>query len=174
MAHTGTLPVNPNRYVGNFPSNPFDELDPGSIDRSAEDQVAFYRLTPASFLDGLIQYQRQLSFRRLALERVIARIGRCNIPEFDRVVEYLRHLYRRNCKPKTICCVSSGLVIFLLFLQNRGTGRSRDGNAPGSGSLCRARARPGSFAKNDPHAFAGALCLFPIFIGQKDHSLGIA
>jgi len=54
------------------------------------------------------------------LDRVIERVMRHKVPGEELVLSYLQHMYRRNCRPKTICSTASSLTLILLFVKQRG------------------------------------------------------
>lgn len=59
--------------------------------------------------------------RRQAFDRVVNRVIGHKVPGQKHLLSYLQHMYRRNCRAKTICSSASSLVLFLLFIKQRGT-----------------------------------------------------
>ena len=55
------------------------------------------------------------------MDRVIKRVVRHKVPGEEHVLSYLQHMYRRNCRPKTICSTASSLALILLFVKQKGT-----------------------------------------------------
>jgi len=120
MNRTNLPPENPNRFVGCHPVSRFEELDPYWNEPSIESSIPCSRFTSASFYDGVIHWKQQPSLRRQALDRVMARVTRHQVPGEQHVLSYLQQKYRRNCRPKTICSTASSLVLFLLFIKQSG------------------------------------------------------
>jgi site-specific recombinase XerD len=87
---------------------------------SVDSSIPSSRFTPASFFDGVIHWKKQPTLRRKALNRVVARVVRHKVPGEEHVLSYLQHMYRRNCRPKTICSTASSLVLFLLLIKQKG------------------------------------------------------
>ena len=121
MSRTNSFLENPNHFVGCHPALPLEESYP-FLDGSADDRsIPINRFTSASFYDGILHWKKQTSVRRQALDRIIQRVMCHQIPGQDHVLSYLHHLYRRNCRPRTICTTATSLVFFLLFAKQRGT-----------------------------------------------------
>lgn len=110
-------PENPNHFVGCHPASRFEELDPSGNEPTVDSSIPSSRFTSASFYDGVILWKQQPTLRRQALDRVIGRVMRHKVPGEEHVLSYLQHMYRRNCRPRTICSTASSLVFFLLFLK---------------------------------------------------------
>jgi site-specific recombinase XerD len=113
-------PENPNYFVGCHPVSRLEEFNVSGDKSHAYSPVSPGRFTSASFYDGIIHWKKQPSLRRQALDRVIARVICHEVPGERHVLSYLQHMYRRNCRPKTICSTASSLVLFLLFIKQRG------------------------------------------------------
>ena len=111
---------NPNHFVGCHPISRIEEYDPFPNEPTDDSPIPFSRFTSASFYDGVIHWKQQPSLRRQALNRVIERVARYEVPGEEHVLSYLQHKYRRNCRPKTICSTASSLTLILLFVKQRG------------------------------------------------------
>ena len=120
MNRTNFPPENPNLFVGCHPVSRFKELDPYWSESTLDSSIPSSRFTSASFYDGVIHWKQQPTLRRQALDRIIARVIRHQVPGEGHVLSYLQQLYRRNCRPKTICSTASSLVLFLLFIKQSG------------------------------------------------------
>ena len=106
---------NPNHLLGNHPAYSLNEPAGNSW---AESPFVAGRLNSASFLNGVIVWQKRRSRRRKALDRVVARVEKRSLPGTDYVVRFLRQMYRHNCKAKTIDSTATSLVLFLQMLQS--------------------------------------------------------
>ena len=120
MTRINTPHDNPNHFVGCHPGSPIEELDPFPNKPTDGNSIPFSRFTSASFYDGVIHWKKQPSIRRQALDRVIKRVILHEVPGEKHVLSYLQHMYRRNCRPKTICSTASSLTHILLFVKQRG------------------------------------------------------
>jgi len=61
-----------------------------------------------------------ISSRLLLLERILGDISRRDIPGKEYFSEYMRHKYRRNCKPNTLRQAAGSLTQFLSFYRDAG------------------------------------------------------
>jgi len=120
MNRTNPPRENPNHFVGCHPSSRLEEIDSYLSEPVENSPIPSSRFTSASFYDGVIHWEKQPSLRRQALDRVIKRVVRQEIPGEEHVLSYLQHKYRRNCRPKTICSTASSLTLILLFVKQRG------------------------------------------------------
>jgi len=120
MNRTNPPRENPNHFVGCHPSSRLEEIDSYLSEPVENSPIPSSRFTSASFYDGVIHWEKQPSLRRQALDRVIERVVRQEIPGEEHVLSYLQHKYRRNCRPKTICSTASSLTLILLFVKQRG------------------------------------------------------
>ncbi len=120
MNRTNSPQENPNHFVGCHPASRLEELDSFRNEPAVDSSIPSGRFTSASFYDGIIHWKQQPSLRRQALERVTGRVMRHKVPGEEHVLSYLKHMYRRNCRPKTICSTASSLVFFLLFIKQNG------------------------------------------------------
>lgn len=120
MNRKNFLPENPNHFVGSHPVSRLEEINFCSVEPSSDSSIPFSRFSSASFFDGVIHWRQQLTLRRQALDRVLARVRGHQVPGEEYVLSYLQHMYRRNCRPKTICSTASSLVLFLLFIKQNG------------------------------------------------------
>jgi len=120
MTRTRSHQANPNHFVGCHPSLPLK--DNYFIPERPTDGgfIPFNRFTSASIRDGIAQWKKQPSLRRQAFDRVINRVIGHKVPGEKYLLSYLQYLYRRNCRPKTICLTASSLTFFLLFIKQRG------------------------------------------------------
>ncbi len=117
MNRTNSPQENPNRFTGCHPVSRLEELDSFQNEPAVDISIHSSRFTSASFYDGIILWQQQPSLRRQALDRIMGRVIRHNVPGEEHVVSYLQHMYRRNCRPNTICSTASCLVLFLVFIK---------------------------------------------------------
>ena len=120
MNRTNLPPENPNLFVGCHPVSRFEELDPYRSEPTLDSSIPSSRFTSASFYDGVIHWKQLPTLRRQALDRIIARVIRHQVPGEGHVLSYLQQLYRRNCRSRTICTSASSLVFFLLFIKQSG------------------------------------------------------
>jgi len=120
MNQTNPPPENPNHFIGYHPASRLEELNPCRNEPTNDSSTPSGRFTSASFYDGVILWKQQPSLRRQALNRVIGRVIRHRVPGEEHVLSYLQHMYRRNCRPKTICSTASSLALILLFVKKRG------------------------------------------------------
>jgi integrase/recombinase XerD len=60
------------------------------------------------------------SARQCILERILDKISRSHLPEKDYFTQYLRHKYRRNCRPNTLRTIDQCLTKFLSFYRDSG------------------------------------------------------
>ncbi|MCJ7541249.1 MAG: tyrosine-type recombinase/integrase [Desulfobacterales bacterium] len=117
MSRTNSPHENPNYLVGCHPVSGLEEPDFLFNEVATDRSIPSSRFTSASFYDGVIHWKQQSTLRRQALDRVIARVIGHKVPGEGHVLSYLQHMYRRNCRPKTICSTASSLVLFLLFIK---------------------------------------------------------
>ena len=61
-----------------------------------------------------------VSPRLLLLERILGDISRNDLPSKEYFLEYMRHKYRRNCKPNTLRQAAGSLTQFLSFYRDSG------------------------------------------------------
>jgi integrase/recombinase XerD len=120
MAQLNVLKVNPNHYVGCHPLNPLDPFGDFSGNLDIVDQIPLSRFTPASIYNGIITWQQERSLRRKALDHSLERISIDGLPGREHAAEYLRHMYRRNCKPSTIRGACTSILFFTLYLKQCG------------------------------------------------------
>jgi len=120
MTQANISKVNPNHYLGCHPLNPLDPLGDFTGNHEIDNQIPFPRFTPASILNGVFTWQRQRSLRGKALDHALRRISIGDLPGREYAVKYLRHMYRRNCKPNTIRGACTAMHLFLLFLKRSG------------------------------------------------------
>lgn len=120
MSRTNSPHENPNYLVGCHPVSGLEGLVSGQGEASELNPIPSSRFTSVSFYDGVIHWKQQPALRRQALDRVIARVMRHQIPGQEHVLSYLQHMYRRNCRSRTICATASSLVFFLLFIKQSG------------------------------------------------------
>ena len=120
MTQTNVSIRNPNHYLGCHPLNPLEPLDDFTDNREIDNQIPFSRFTPASILNGVITWQRQRSLRGKALDHALEKVFTSDVPCKEHAAKYLRHMYRRNCKPNTIRGACTAILLFLLFLKRSG------------------------------------------------------
>lgn len=61
-----------------------------------------------------------ISTRRRVLDHILNRISRSDLPCKNYFTDYLRHKYRKNCRPNTLRIVDTSLTQFLSFYRNAG------------------------------------------------------
>jgi site-specific recombinase XerD len=120
MTQANISKVNPNHYLGCHPLNPNDQLNNYFDDHNLDDQIPFKRFTPESILNGVITWKRQRTLRRKTLDSVLEKVFTSDVPCKGHAAKYLRHMYRRNCKPNTIRGAYTAILLFLLFLKQSG------------------------------------------------------
>jgi len=120
MTQTNVSIGNPNHYLGCHPLNPLEPLDDFTGNREIDNQIPFSRFTPASILNGVITWKRQRTLRRKTLDSVLEKVFTSDVPCKEHAAKYLRHMYRRNCKPNTIRGAYTAILLFLLFLKRSG------------------------------------------------------
>lgn len=75
--------------------------------------------SPNSFPKSDIQAQ-QSSTRRQVLDRILKKISSTDLPGKSHFDQYMRHKYRRNCKPGTLSLAATSLTQFLSFYRSTG------------------------------------------------------
>ena len=105
--------LNPNYFHGCHPLNlrSYFEGDP------------FYENLDSTFPLNIpepdIKVQKP-SVRRMALDRILDRISKSDLPGKQQFEQYIRYKYRRNCKANTLRLAATSLVQFLSFFRNSG------------------------------------------------------
>jgi site-specific recombinase XerD len=120
MNRTKSPPENPNNFIRFHSTSRLKEPDFFRNEQTVNSSIPSGPFTSASFYDGITLWKQQPSLSRQALDRVIGRVIRHKVPGEKHVLSYLQHMYRRNCRPKTICSTASSLVSFLLFIKQNG------------------------------------------------------
>lgn len=118
MTQTTYPQDNPNIFLGCHPSIQLSEQNQSDLDDSNEPVFPSNRLSSASLWDGLTLWRQHPTRRRQALDRALARVDRAQVPGAEHVKEYLRQMYRRNCKARTICCTVTSLIFFLRVVKS--------------------------------------------------------
>jgi len=118
MAQTTYPQDNPNNILGCHPVISRSEQDQSDIEDPDEPAFPASRLSSASLWDGLTLWQRRPTRRRQALDRVLAKVDQAQMPGAEHVKEYLRQMYRRNCKARTICSTATSLIFFLRVVKS--------------------------------------------------------
>jgi site-specific recombinase XerD len=90
--------TSPNYLHGRHPQNLSDNFDNSPI------------RTPSQSIDP----------RLPTFKRILSRIYNSDLPSKDHFVRYMRHKYRRNCRPKTLQQAAGSLNQFLSFLREAG------------------------------------------------------
>ena len=62
----------------------------------------------------------------IALHKLLRRLNRVEVPEKDRLDAYLRHVTRRNRRPKTLHSLYTSIVFFLGAIKDNGKTRLED------------------------------------------------
>lgn len=117
MAQLNQNHLNPNHYLGCHPLDLRGKLEGWQPTPLTDDAVPYCRFTQASFIDGAIQWKKERSSRRKALDQALAKISRFALPGCDHAQEYLRRQYRRNARPNTMRTACTALMLFHLFLK---------------------------------------------------------
>lgn len=91
------------------------EADSNSIE-DYSNEVAFLGFPPGSYSDNSI----------IALHRLLKRLAGIDVPEKDRLDVFLRHVTRRNRRPKTLYCLYTSIVFFLGMIKESGKTRLGD------------------------------------------------
>jgi len=115
--------MNPNYFVGCHPVSRLEGITSYLTEPtapSADNSIPSNRFTSASFLDGVFHWKKQPTLRRQAMDRIIDRVLGHQVPGQEYVLSYLQQKYRRNCRSGTICAIATCLVIFLLFIKQKG------------------------------------------------------
>ena len=58
----------------------------------------------------------------VTLQRILSRLGRMELPGSDQLESFLRHVARRNRRPRTLCSLSTSVMLFLGMLRDGGRG----------------------------------------------------
>ncbi|MCP4568273.1 MAG: tyrosine-type recombinase/integrase [FCB group bacterium] len=120
MAELHQTSFNPNHHLGCHPLNLHEKLGGWQPTPISDNAIPYSRFTQASFIDGTIQWKRERSFRRKTLDRSLEKISSLTLPGADHVQEYLRRQYRQNARPATIRSACTALMLFLLFVKEKG------------------------------------------------------
>lgn len=91
----------------------------GSVDSSedySEDSASFPGFPPGSYPDSSI----------ITLHKLLRRLAGIDVPEKDRLEAFLRHVTRRNRRPKTLYSLYTSIVFFLGMIKDSGKARLED------------------------------------------------
>jgi integrase/recombinase XerD len=91
----------------------FGEGPPDSIDDYPEDSASALGFPPGSYPDSSI----------ITLHKLLRRLAGIDVPEKDRLDAFLRHVTRRNRRPKTLYCLYTSIVFFLGMIKESGKTR---------------------------------------------------
>ena len=91
------------------------EADLDSIDDYSS-EVGFLGFPPGSYPDSSI----------IALHKLLKRLAGIDLPEKDRLDAYLRHVTRRNRRPRTLHSLYTSIVFFLGMIKDNGKTRLED------------------------------------------------
>ena len=97
--------INPNHLHGCHPLNLRDYF--GSLPFSLQVQ-------------HIKTQNKKLPARLVLLQRILKNIYRSDLPSRDYFAQYMRHKYRRNCRPNTIRQANTSLLQFLTFYHSNG------------------------------------------------------
>ena len=86
--------------------------------------------TPPLILPSYPTHRTESSSVLKTLQRILNRLSRMELPGADQLEAYLRHVARRNRRPRTLCSLSTSVMLFL--------GMLRDGGRRELGSITRA------------------------------------
>jgi len=92
-------------------ANEASSLD--SIEDYSKDSVASLGFPPGSYPDSSI----------ITLHKLLRRLAGIDVPEKDRLDVFLRHVTRRNRRPKTLYCLYTSIVFFLGMIRESGKTR---------------------------------------------------
>jgi integrase len=92
-------------------ANEASSLD--SVEDYSEDSAAFLGFPPGSYPDSSI----------ITLHKLLRRLAGIDVPEKDRLDAFLRHVTRRNRRPKTLYCLYTSIVFFLGMIKDIGKSR---------------------------------------------------
>ena len=102
-----------NLRQASFLSDGFEVYSIDPLDSpSAEDTIVF-TFPSESYPDSSLE----------ALHRILERLGRMDLPGKDHMEAYLRHVTRRNRRPKTLESLFTSTIIFLGLLKDSGKAR---------------------------------------------------
>lgn len=87
-----------------------------TIEDYQEDSASSLGFPPGSYPDSSI----------IALHKILRRLSGIDVPEKDRLDAFLRHVTRRNRRPKTLHCLYTSIVFFLGMLKESGKTRLED------------------------------------------------
>jgi integrase/recombinase XerD len=87
-----------------------------SIEDYLDDSASSLGFPPGSYPDSSL----------ITLHKLLRRLSGIDVPEKDRLDAYLRHLTRRNRRPKTLYCLYTSIVFFLGLLKESGKTRLED------------------------------------------------
>ncbi len=88
----------------------------GSVDSSedySKDSASSLGFPPGSYPDSSI----------ITLHKLLRRLAGIDLPEKDRLDAFLRHVTRRNRRPKTLYCLYTSIVFFLGMIRDSGKTR---------------------------------------------------
>ena len=103
--------INPNYFYGCHPSDLRAYFESAPFFENLNSEFPFQPPQPP---------MPEVSRRQQVLERILSRTSQLNLPGTDYVEQYLRNLYRRNCKENTLRLVATSLTKFLSFYQKSG------------------------------------------------------
>ena len=92
-----------------------DAYDASAVD-SIEDYSKKRGFPPGSYQDSSV----------IALHRLLTRLTEVDVPEKDRLDAYLRHVTRRNRRPRTLYSLYTSIVFFLGMIKDVGKTRLED------------------------------------------------
>ena len=84
-----------------------------SIEDYPEDSASSLGFPPGSYPDSSV----------ITLHKLLRRLAGIDVPEKDRLDAFLRHVTRRNRRPKTLYCLYTSIVFFLGMIKDSGKTR---------------------------------------------------
>ena len=127
--------------------------------------------TPPLILPSYPTHRTESSSVLKTLQRILNRLGRMELPGADQLEAFLRHVARRNRRPRTLCSLWQSNMLFLCMLQGCGPARAGQHHESRRGSVYRAGAGPGDQDHDDPDA-AGLRLRLPAVPGRGEGRLG--
>ena len=141
-----------------FLSDAYEASSLDSIEDYPNDSGSSLGFPPGSYPDSSI----------IALHKLLKRLTGIDVPEKDRLDAYLRHVTRRNRRPKTLHSLYTSIVFFLGMIKDSGKTRLEDDHKRGCRGVYRAGAGPGDQDYDDQNEAGGYPVLFAVLDGRGD------
>lgn len=117
MTSTHTQPIDSKESTGHHPLYPKNDSPHDTNGQLDSDTISPSRLTPESVSNGILVWREQCSERRAALDKAIEKVAQSGIPGEQYVIDFLRQMYRRHCRPGTIRAARFNIFPFLMFIK---------------------------------------------------------